>query len=217
MLPVVIFIVGEPKNLIGGRFTTGSFLSSSILSFVNRTTGCWYAPSFTNSECDDKDTFSDSLSTSFFLHNSVALLYCDNISHSHIILADWCNVINWYWNNPARHLCIKWGTFPSDLNIFSPLKLDIAVNSVTKKFFINFLMAHFTADASPAKVYLELYSVDTIDLQMKEIGRRRIFRDLSSSHFLPDFSCTSDFLASAESSACRITTSIQLLDQSVLM
>ena len=35
-------------------------------------------------------------------------------------------------------------------------------------------MAHLSAAASPTNACLDFYSVDTIDLEMKEIGRRRI-------------------------------------------
>ena len=60
MFPIFL-ICGVTINLTGGRFTTGTGLSASIISFVNMNTGIWYDPSFINSECDTKDTSVDTL------------------------------------------------------------------------------------------------------------------------------------------------------------
>ena len=87
MFHTLPFFVGPPINLTCGIFTTGTFLSVSMLSFVNSTTVRWYAPYFTNDECDNKDTYVDALSTLLSLHYSVALLYCEKILYSRIILA----------------------------------------------------------------------------------------------------------------------------------
>ena len=99
-----------------------------------------------------------------------------------------------------------------------PLKLDIKLNSSSHKYFLNFLMAHINAAASPTKLCLDFYSGDTIDIKMKEIGPRCIpSRDLSNSHFSPEFLCAYDFIASTDPSACRSNPLIPSLDQSVLM
>ena len=76
------------------------------------------------------------------------------------------------------------------------------MNPDPQKYFLDFPMSHLTATASPTKLCLEFSSGDTVDLEMKDIGRRRIpSRDLSNSHFPPSFSCASDFLASSDKSA----------------
>ena len=119
MLSFLPCFVRPTINLTGGRFTTGKVLSASMLSFVNRITGIWYAPYFINSDCAAKETSVDVFSTSFSLHNSVALLYCNSMSHSHIIFAVRCYITNWYCNNSSRHLCTTWGTLASESNLFS--------------------------------------------------------------------------------------------------
>ena len=92
------------------------------------------------------------------------------------------------------------------------------MNSDPHKYFLDFPMAHLTAYFFSTKLFLDFYSDNTVDIEIKEIGRRRIpSRYLSNSHFLPDFSCTSDFLASSHTSACKSTAPIPYLDQSVLM
>ena len=59
------------------------------------------------------------------------------------------------------------------------MQYDSAVNSDLHKYFMNFTMAHLTAAASPAKLCLDFLSDNTVDLDMREIGRRRIpYRDL---------------------------------------
>ena len=63
MFPVIFWFSGPPLKLTGGRFTTGIDLSTSVLYFVNRKTGIWSAPSFTNAECDSKETSVDEFST----------------------------------------------------------------------------------------------------------------------------------------------------------
>ena len=65
----------------------------------------------------------------------------------------------------------------------------ITVNYATHKYFLKFSIDHLTADDSPTKLYLEFSSGDTVDLDMKEICRRRIpSKDFSNSNFLPSFS-----------------------------
>ena len=63
MTPVIYCFVGTLINLTSGGFTTGIDLSTSVLYFVNRKTGIWSAPSFTNAECDSKETSVDEFST----------------------------------------------------------------------------------------------------------------------------------------------------------
>ena len=41
-------------------------------------------------------------------------------------------------------------------------------------YFQNFPMSHLTEDASPKKLCLEFYSGEIVDLEMKEIVRKRI-------------------------------------------
>ena len=63
-------------------------------------------------------------------------------------------------------------------------------------------MTHLTVAASPTKPYIDFSGGNTVDLDMKEIGCRRITsRDLSNSHFPTSFSCASDFLAYTDTSA----------------
>ena len=77
MLPVLTWYMGPTKNLTCVRFTTGKGLSSSMLSFLNMTTIIWYYPSFTNDECAANDTSVDEFYTLLYLHDYVALLYCN--------------------------------------------------------------------------------------------------------------------------------------------
>ena len=74
ILHVLPCLVVPPINLTGGRFTTGTGLSSFILSSLNRTTGRWSAFFFTTAECAAKYTYVDALSTPLSLHYFVALL-----------------------------------------------------------------------------------------------------------------------------------------------
>ena len=119
----------------------------------------------------------------------------------------------------ARHLCTTLGTLAYDSNNFCiSLKYDSKVNYDPHKYLMNFPMAHITVADSTTKIYLHFYIVDTVDVEMKEIGRRRIpSRDLSNSHLTLYFYCTSNFLASAETSDSRCTARITSLDQSILM
>ena len=56
-------------------------------------------------------------------------------------------------------------------------------------------MDHLTETDSPTHLCLGFSNGDTVDLEMKEIGRRQISsRELSNSHFPPFFSCASDLL-----------------------
>ena len=87
IMPDILYLLGPHINLTGGRFTTGTDLSESIFSFVNRTTSRWSAPYFTTDECASKYTYVDEFSTSFSRHDFESFLYHDRISHSQIILA----------------------------------------------------------------------------------------------------------------------------------
>ena len=85
------------------------------------------------------------------------------------------------------------------------------------KYFLKFPIDHLTAATSPTNLCLDFSSGDTVDIEMKDIGHRRIpYRDLSNSHFPPSFYCAYDFIASSDTSACRITATIPSLYQSVL-
>ena len=67
------------------------------------------------------------------------------------------------------------------------------------------------------KLCIEFPGGDTIDLDIKDIGRRRIpSRDLSNSHLLTSFYCASDFIASSDTSSGISTSPIPSLDQDVL-
>ena len=134
MLHVPPLFLGTPINPTGGIFTNGKGLSASIPSFVNSTTGIWSAPYFINAECATKDTPFDAFSTSFSLHDSVDLLYCDSILHSHIILSGRCHIMNWCCKTSDSHLCTTCGTLASDSKIFcSPLQPDSNMNSDPNK------------------------------------------------------------------------------------
>ena len=64
-------------------------------------------------------------------------------------------------------------------NFINPLQSDSTMNYDIHKYFLKFPMAHLTTGASPKKICLDFSSGDTVDLDMKEIGRRRIpSRDL---------------------------------------
>ena len=53
------------------------------------------------------------------------------------------------------------------------------MNSDPHKYFLNFHMAHLTVADSPKNLCLEFYSGETVDINIKEIGRMRITsRDL---------------------------------------
>ena len=131
---VLIFFVGLPINLTGGRFTTGIGSYAYIFSFVDRTTGRWYGHLFTINVWAANDNYFNSFSAQLSLHDFLALLYCDSISRSKLCFASCCHITNWYCNNSARHLCTTWGTLASDLGIFwSLIKYGSTVNSVTHK------------------------------------------------------------------------------------
>ena len=100
------------------------------------------------------------------------------------ILSGQGHIKNWYCNNLARHLCTTLGTLAYDSNNFCiSLKYDSKVNYDPHKYLMNFPMAHITVADSTTKIYLHFYIGDTVDVEMKEIGRRRIpSRDLSNSH-----------------------------------
>ena len=120
-IPTVInWLVVPHINLTGGIFTTGTGLSTYIFYFVHRTTGRWYYASFTNSECDAKDTYVDALSTPFSLQNSMALFYSEITLNPHIILYGRCHITNWYCNNYALRMYTytTWGTLASGSKIF---------------------------------------------------------------------------------------------------
>ena len=121
-------------NFNGVIFPTKIGLSTSKLSFVNRTTGRWSAPYFSYDKCSSKVNYSDALSTLLSLHYYIDFLYCGIIPHAHIILSGRCHITFFYCNNLSRHLCTTWVTLASDSsNFWSPLKSDITVNSATHK------------------------------------------------------------------------------------
>ena len=92
------------------------------------------------------------------------------------------------------------------------------MNSDPHNYFLNFPVTHLTEAASPTKLCIDFYSGDTVDIEMKDIDRRRIpSRDLSNSHFLLDFFCVSDCIASYDTFDYRSTATIPSLDHSVLM
>ena len=168
MFPVLPWFEGQPINLAGGIFTTGSGLSASMLYFLNRTTGWRSATAFTISTCYANYTSVDAFSTSLFIHYSIDLLYCESMSHSHIILAGWCHIPNWYCKSFSRHLCTAWGIFDSHSKDFwSPLKSDSTVNTDTHKYFLIFPIAHLTVASSPKNIYLDFSSGNTVDIEMK--------------------------------------------------
>ena len=79
-------------------------------------------------------------------------------------------------------------------------------------------MTHIAMADSLTNLCLYFYIGNTVHLDMKAIGRRFIpYKDLSNSHFQPSFYCSSEFLASSETSDCRSTSPIPSLYQSVLM
>ena len=79
-------------------------------------------------------------------------------------------------------------------------------------------MAHLNTADSPTKLCLDIISGDTVDIEMKEIGRRHFpFRDVSNQHFLPVFSFAYIFLASTESSDFISNAPIYSLYNSILM
>ena len=86
MLVLTLFLV-PPENFNGWRFLTKVGLYVYKIYFVNRTTGIWSAPSFTNDECADKNTSVDKTSTSFSLNDYMSLLYRDIILRSPTILS----------------------------------------------------------------------------------------------------------------------------------
>ena len=212
-------LVGPHLNLTGGRITTGTGLYASIFSFVNITTGWWYAFSFAIDECAAKDTSVDAFSVSLYLHNYVVFLCRDSMLHPHIILTGQCYTTDWYYNNLVRRLCTTWGKLASDSNIFcSPLKSEISVNFDPHKYFVKISVDHLTVAASTTDICLDFSSGDTVDLEMKENGCRRIpSREFSNSHFPQSFSYASNFIDSSETSTCRTTDTIKYFDQSVLM
>ena len=92
------------------------------------------------------------------------------------------------------------------------------MNSYPHNYFLNFSISQVTVAASTTKLYPDFSSGNNVDLDMKEIGHRRIpSRDFSNSHFSPAFYCASDFIAFYEKYACKITAPIPSLDQYVLM
>ena len=92
------------------------------------------------------------------------------------------------------------------------------MNYDPNKYFMNFPMAHLTAFSFPAELCIDFYSGNTVDLDMKDIGRRRITsRELTNSHFPTSFSCACDLLSLSETSTFRSTDTIPYLDQSVLI
>ena len=168
MLPVIICLVGTPINLTGGIFTTGTGLSASMLYFININTVWWSAPYLTIDGFASKENYVDALATSLFLHNYVALMYRDSMSHSHIILSGWCRITNWYCNNSYRNLCTIWVKQASDpKNFCIPLQSESTVNYYPYKYILNFPMTHLTVAASLTKLCLDFSSGDIVDIEMK--------------------------------------------------
>ena len=172
----------------------------------------WYA-------CTHNNTYIYAYFISFSLQYYMALFYCNSMPYSHIILAGKYYIKNCYCNNSSCHMRITWGTLASYSNNFcSTLKSDITVNYATHKDFLKLPMTHLNAADSPTKLCIEFYSGNTVDLETKGICCSCIpSKDLSNSHTPPYFYCDSEFLASTESSACRSTSSIPYLGQTVLM
>ena len=93
MFPVLPCFVVPPVNLNGGIIPTKICLSVSKTFCVNSNT-VWR--SFTvvfGAGCAEKYLSVDTFYTSLYLHDYVALLYRDSISHPHIILSDRCLII----------------------------------------------------------------------------------------------------------------------------
>ena len=79
-------------------------------------------------------------------------------------------------------------------------------------------MAYLTADDSPTNTCLNVSSSYTVNIDKKQICRRRITsREFSNSHFPPSFSCAYEFLASTDSSDYSSAKTIISLDLYVLM
>ena len=92
-----------------------------------------------------------------------------------IAFIGWCHITNRYCNNTDCHLCTTWSTLASDSNIFFiPLQLDNTVNASPCNYFLNFPIPRRTVAASTKKLCLGFSIVDTVDLEMKEIGHRCI-------------------------------------------
>ena len=134
---------------------------------MNRTSGRWYNPYFTNYGFSSKETSVYSFSTSFFLHNSVALLYCYRISHSCIILSGWFHIkIDIATINLT--ICVpRVVHYPLIKIFFSPLQSDSDVNSDPHKQLLRFTIYHLAAASSPKNLCLDFSSGDTVDLEMK--------------------------------------------------
>ena len=165
MLPVIPCFVLPPVNFNGGRFSTKICLSTSKISFVNINNVWWYVTLVGSDGCADKYLYVDGFSTSLYLHDFVALLYCNIISQSHIILSRRCHITNLYCKKLDCRLCTTWGTLASDSNNFCiPLKYDSIMNSSSRKYFLNFPMAHLTTDDSNTKLCLDFYSGNTVDI-----------------------------------------------------
>ena len=119
MFSVLTYFVGPPEKFNGWRFPIKIGFSESNIYFVKSTTVWWYVTLIYSTVCAHKDISVDALSTSFSLHNYVALLYRNSISHSHIIIYVWCHFMNWYCNSSAQHMCTTWGVLASYSNIFA--------------------------------------------------------------------------------------------------
>ena len=63
MVPIIPWFVVSPAKLNSGIFTTTIVFFAYKIYILNRTTGRWSAPSFTNVEFTSKDTSIDELST----------------------------------------------------------------------------------------------------------------------------------------------------------
>ena len=79
LLQSFILFIGTPKNLNFGIFTTGIVFYEFIQLFVTRTNGSWSSTFPISDECAAKDTFIDESSSSFYVQDSVLLLYYDSM------------------------------------------------------------------------------------------------------------------------------------------
>ena len=167
MLPVIPCFVGSPINLTGGRFTTRTGLSASILYFVNNITGRWFTP-LKKLEVCCQGHFCWCI-----VHIIVSPWFCffvvlqQNITLQHKFW--WpCHITNWFCNNSYHHLCITWSKLASDSNSFCiPLQSDSTLNSDPQKYFLHFFLAHPTLADSTTNICLDFSYGNTIVLEIK--------------------------------------------------
>ena len=125
---------------------------TSNLSFVKRTHGGFYFVFPKNTKFASKYGYVDRFSSSFCIQFSMALLYCDRTSRSHIIFSGIFHITNFYCSIfPAT--CVP-REVPGPLaNIFfSPLQSEIKVKFAPQKYFLKLPIFHLTVSGSPTKV-----------------------------------------------------------------